>query len=154
MWLAWTCAVLARCAPYAHATICTPCMYVHTHAHKPSMTCHHIPHTHAMPTTFPIFPPPYPPVALVVSHFCTLLSSFFGHMLILGRGGFLQHVILFSLLFFYFKKARTMGNNGVTTSPPKCSRLKPSYEFHFEELSNFSLSVEGLVQFQDINPRT
>ena len=34
------------------------------------------------------------------------------------------------------------------------SRLKPSsYEFQFEGLSNFSLSVEGLVQIQDINPR-
>ena len=35
----------------------------------------------------------------------------------------------------------------------QCSRLKPSYEFHFEGLSNFSLSVEGLVQIQDVNPR-
>ena len=30
------------------------------------------------------------------------------------------------------------------------SRLEPSYEFHFEGLSKFSPSVEGLVQ---INPR-
>ena len=35
----------------------------------------------------------------------------------------------------------------------RCSRLNPSYEFHFEGLSNFSLSVEGLVQIQDVNPR-
>ena len=33
------------------------------------------------------------------------------------------------------------------------SRLKPSLEFHFEGLSNFSSSVEGLVKIQDINPR-
>ena len=35
----------------------------------------------------------------------------------------------------------------------QCSRLKPSYEFHFEGLSYFSLSVEELVQIQDFNPR-
>ena len=35
----------------------------------------------------------------------------------------------------------------------RCPRLKPSYEFHFEGLSNFSSSVEGLVQIQDVNPR-
>ena len=35
----------------------------------------------------------------------------------------------------------------------QCSRLKPSYEFHFEGLSNFSLSVKGLAQIQDVNPR-
>ena len=29
--------------------------------------------------------------------------------------------------------------------PTQCSRLKPSYEFHFEGLSNFSPSVERLV---------
>ena len=34
----------------------------------------------------------------------------------------------------------------------QCSRLKPSYEFHFEGLSNFSFSVEELVQMQDVNP--
>ena len=34
-----------------------------------------------------------------------------------------------------------------------CSRLKPSYEFHFEGLSNFNASIEGLVQIQDVNPR-
>jgi hypothetical protein len=33
------------------------------------------------------------------------------------------------------------------------SRWKPSYEFHFEGLSHFSLSDEGLVQIQDVNPR-
>ena len=33
------------------------------------------------------------------------------------------------------------------------SRLKPSYEFHFEGRSNFSPSVERLVRIQDINPR-
>jgi hypothetical protein len=33
------------------------------------------------------------------------------------------------------------------------SRLKPSYKFHFEGLSNFSPLVEELVQIQDINPR-
>ena len=32
----------------------------------------------------------------------------------------------------------------------RCSRWEPSHEFHFEGLSNFSRSVEGLVQF---NPR-
>ena len=35
----------------------------------------------------------------------------------------------------------------------QCSRLKPSYEFHFEGLSNFSTSIEELVQVQDVNPR-
>ena len=35
----------------------------------------------------------------------------------------------------------------------QCSRLKPSYEFHFEGFSNFSPSVEGLVQIQDVNAR-
>ena len=34
-------------------------------------------------------------------------------------------------------------------SPTRCSRLKPSYEFHFEKLPYFNSSVEGLVQ----NPR-
>ena len=38
-------------------------------------------------------------------------------------------------------------------APKQCSRLKPSYEFHFEGLSNFSISVEGLVQIQDVKPR-
>ena len=39
--------------------------------------------------------------------------------------------------------------------PPsiQCSKLKPSYEFHFEGLWNFCPSVEGLVQIQDVNPR-
>ena len=36
---------------------------------------------------------------------------------------------------------------------PQCSRLKPSHEFQFEGLSNFSRLVEGLVQIQDVNPR-
>ena len=36
----------------------------------------------------------------------------------------------------------------------QCSRLKPSYEFHFEGVSNFNASVEGLVQMQDVNPIT
>jgi hypothetical protein len=35
----------------------------------------------------------------------------------------------------------------------KCSRLKSSYEFYFEGLSNFSPSIEGPVQIQDVNPR-
>ena len=35
----------------------------------------------------------------------------------------------------------------------QCSRLKPSYEFHFEGLSNFSSSIEGLVQIQDVDLR-
>ena len=35
----------------------------------------------------------------------------------------------------------------------QCSRLKPSFEFHFEGLSNFNSSVERLVQIQDVNPR-
>jgi hypothetical protein len=35
----------------------------------------------------------------------------------------------------------------------QCSRLKPPYEFHFEGLSNFSASIEGLVRIQDVNPR-
>jgi hypothetical protein len=35
----------------------------------------------------------------------------------------------------------------------QCSRLKPSYEFHFEGFSNFRPSIERLVQIQDINPR-
>jgi hypothetical protein len=35
----------------------------------------------------------------------------------------------------------------------QCSRLNPSYEFHFEGLSNLNPSVEGLVQTQDVNPR-
>ena len=34
----------------------------------------------------------------------------------------------------------------VTLLEGQCSRLKPSYGFHFEGLSNFSPSVEGLVQ--------
>lgn len=35
----------------------------------------------------------------------------------------------------------------------QCSRLRPSYEFHFERLSKFSPSVDGLVHIQDVNPR-
>ena len=35
----------------------------------------------------------------------------------------------------------------------QCSRLNPSYEFHFEELSNLSPLVERLVQIQYVNPR-
>ena len=37
--------------------------------------------------------------------------------------------------------------------PSQCSRLKPSYEFHIEGLLDFSSSVEGLVEIQDVNPR-
>ena len=35
----------------------------------------------------------------------------------------------------------------------QCSRLMPSFEFHFEGLSNFNPSVEELVQIQDVNSR-
>ena len=35
----------------------------------------------------------------------------------------------------------------------QCSKLKPSYEFHFEGLSNFNPSTEGFVQIQDVNPK-
>ena len=35
----------------------------------------------------------------------------------------------------------------------QCSRSKPSYEFHFEGVSNFSPSVERLVQIQDVDPK-
>ena len=35
----------------------------------------------------------------------------------------------------------------------QCSKSKPSYEFHFEGLSNNSPSIDGLVQIQDVNPR-
>ena len=35
----------------------------------------------------------------------------------------------------------------------QCSRLKPSYEFHFEGLPDFNPLIEGLVQNQDVNPR-
>ena len=35
----------------------------------------------------------------------------------------------------------------------QCSILKPSYEFHFEGLSNFNAAVEGLVQIQYVDPR-
>ena len=35
----------------------------------------------------------------------------------------------------------------------QCSRLKSSYELHFEGLSHFSSSVERLVQIQDVNLR-
>jgi hypothetical protein len=38
-------------------------------------------------------------------------------------------------------------------SVDQCSRLKPSYEFRFEGLSNFSPSIERLVQIQDVNKR-
>jgi hypothetical protein len=31
-----------------------------------------------------------------------------------------------------------------TRAPKQCSRLKPSHELHFEGLSNFSRSIEGL----------
>ena len=41
----------------------------------------------------------------------------------------------------------------LTHSQGQRSRLKPSYEFRFEGLSNFSSFVEGLVQIQDVNPR-
>ena len=40
----------------------------------------------------------------------------------------------------------------VDSSLEQCSRF--SYEFHFEGLSNFNSSVEGLVRIQDVNPRT
>ena len=40
-----------------------------------------------------------------------------------------------------------------SSGPYQWSRLEPSYEFHFEGLSKFSPSVEGLVQIQDVNPR-
>jgi hypothetical protein len=32
----------------------------------------------------------------------------------------------------------------------QCSRLKFSYEFHFEGLLNFSVSVEGLFQIPNL----
>ena len=35
----------------------------------------------------------------------------------------------------------------------ECSRLKPSYGFRIEGLSNFSPSTKTLVQIQDVNPR-
>jgi hypothetical protein len=35
----------------------------------------------------------------------------------------------------------------------QCSRLKPSYEFHFERLANFSPFVEELDQIQDVGSR-
>ena len=35
----------------------------------------------------------------------------------------------------------------------QCSRLKPSYKFHFEGFSNSSPLGEGLVQIQDVNSR-
>ena len=35
----------------------------------------------------------------------------------------------------------------------QCSKLRPSYEFHFEGLSNFNPSIEGSVQLQGLNPR-
>ena len=34
-----------------------------------------------------------------------------------------------------------------------CIYTKSSYEFHFGGLSNFSSSIEGLVQTQDVNSR-
>ncbi len=40
-----------------------------------------------------------------------------------------------------------------TSAYEQCSRLMPSNDFHFEGLSNFSPSVERLVQIQDVNPR-
>ena len=39
------------------------------------------------------------------------------------------------------------------TTRMQCSRLKPSYEFHFEGLSNFNSSIKGLVRIQDVNLR-
>jgi hypothetical protein len=38
-------------------------------------------------------------------------------------------------------------------SPGQCSRLKSSYEFQFEGLSNFSPLVEGLVKIQNVNSK-
>jgi hypothetical protein len=41
-----------------------------------------------------------------------------------------------------------------TTTPfMQRSRLKPSYEFHFEGRSNFNPPIEGLVKIQDVNQR-
>ena len=33
----------------------------------------------------------------------------------------------------------------------QCSRLKLSYELHFERLLNFGLVFEGLIQIQDVD---
>jgi hypothetical protein len=35
----------------------------------------------------------------------------------------------------------------------QCSRLKPSYKFHFEGLLKLSSSAEGLVQIQNVDLR-
>ena len=37
--------------------------------------------------------------------------------------------------------------------PTRWSRLKSSYEFHFDGFSNFSPLVEVLVRIQDVDPR-
>ena len=41
----------------------------------------------------------------------------------------------------------------MNTTHQQCSRLKPSHEFHFEGLSNFNSSIQGLAQIQDVNTK-
>ena len=45
------------------------------------------------------------------------------------------------------------GKFGSKIHGSKCLSPRISYEFHFEGLSNFSASVEGPVQIQDVDPR-
>ena len=49
------------------------------------------------------------------------------------------------------RKQVPVDSNGTTVPLVQCSRWKLSYEFHFEGLSNFSSSVEGRAQIQDVN---
>ena len=62
-----------------------------------------------------------------------------------GRATFYSHV---QKRFSCFE--RVAGNITRPLSCEQWSRLKPSYEFHFEGLLYFSASVEGLVQIQEI----
>ena len=53
----------------------------------------------------------------------------------------------------YLKTLFNLFKTHVFSKSIQCSRLKSSYEFHFEGLSNFNPSAEGLVCIQDVTPR-
>ena len=64
------------------------------------------------------------------------------------------HVYLLSSGFSKLIQLRAYTwKQGLKQPRKQCSKLKPSYEFHVEGLSNFNSSIEGLAQIQDVSPR-
>ena len=85
------------------------------------------------------------------------MPAFFLGRLSLDKSSFLTLLVCIDCFAWRFSE-RVSNSACVTVSchengRSQWSRLKPSHEFHFEWLSNFSPSVEGLVLIQDVDPR-